>query len=89
MKKEIIELLEDLQDPDPCCLDHHGNCQAHGWFQIRRCPQERLEEILYKAKTDAVGILHRRYIGDDPERKKSLQEERNRAGHCNGERGKE
>ena len=33
MKKEIIELLEDLQDPDPCGLDHHGNCQAHGWFQ--------------------------------------------------------
>jgi len=86
MGKEIIELLEDLQDVDPCELDHHGNCQAHGWADTvlfpptRPCPQKRLKEILYKAKTDAVGILHRRYIGDDPERKKSLQEERNKNG---------
>jgi transcriptional regulator with XRE-family HTH domain len=29
-----------------------------------------------KRKNDAVGILHRRYIGDDAERKASLQEER-------------
>lgn len=29
-----------------------------------------------KATTDAVEILHRRYVGDDPERKASLQEER-------------
>lgn len=27
-------------------------------------------------KNDAVSILHRRYIGDDAERKASLQEER-------------
>ena len=29
-----------------------------------------------KRKVDAVSILHRRYIGDDAERKASLQEER-------------
>ena len=29
-----------------------------------------------KAIRDAVEILHRRYVGDDPERKASLQEER-------------
>jgi len=29
-----------------------------------------------KRKVDAVSILHRRYIGDDAERKASLREER-------------
>ena len=56
MKKEIIELLKDLEDPEPCELDHHGNCQAHGWADMkefppwRKCPQKRLKEILYKIK---------------------------------------
>ncbi len=33
-----------------------------------------------KKTSDAVNILHRRYIGDDAERKKSLKEERINAG---------
>jgi len=80
--KEIIELLKDLEDPEPCELDHHGNCQAHGWVDMkefppaRKCPQKRLKKILYKEKTDAVGILHQRYIGNNPERLASLEDER-------------
>jgi len=55
-KKEIIELLQDMEDSDPCELDHHGNCQAHGWADMkafppwRECPQKRLKEILREYK---------------------------------------
>jgi len=51
-KKETIELLEDLLDPDPCEFDHHGNCQLHGWSGDKPCPQKRLKELLYKVKTE-------------------------------------
>ena len=58
-KKEIIELLQDLEDSDPCELDHHGNCQAHGWVDMkefppwRECPQKRLKLILVRSISEA------------------------------------
>ena len=51
-KKEIIKLLEDLEDPDPCEFDHHGNCQAHWWVGDRPCPQKRLKECLKTLKKE-------------------------------------
>ena len=66
MENEIIELLEDLHDTDPCEFDHHGNCQLHGWSGDKPCPQKRLGEILYKIKTDAVRILRSRYAENYP-----------------------
>ena len=53
MEKQIIELLEDLHDPYPCEFDHHGNCQAHGWFGDRPCPQKRLKTILTREQRSA------------------------------------
>ena len=55
-KKQTIELLQDLEDSEPCELDHHGNCQAHGWVDTkefppwRECPQKRLKECLKTLK---------------------------------------
>jgi hypothetical protein len=39
-------LVDDLADPDPCWHDHHGYCQAHGWFATDPvCPHKRAREI--------------------------------------------
>lgn len=27
--EELVDALEAVLDPDPCWLDHNGNCQAH------------------------------------------------------------
>lgn len=43
----LIGLIRDLADPDPCTYDHHGHCQAHGWFAYdRRCPHARAQDLL-------------------------------------------
>jgi hypothetical protein len=33
-RDRALELLRGLVEPesDPCSFDHHGYCQAHGWF---------------------------------------------------------
>lgn len=28
------QIIEELTDPDPCSFDHHGDCQAHGFFDL-------------------------------------------------------
>jgi septal ring factor EnvC (AmiA/AmiB activator) len=30
--------LNQLIDPSPCHLDHHGSCQEHNWFGEGECP---------------------------------------------------
>jgi hypothetical protein len=54
----MIEIMKDLVDPDDCDLDHHGNCQAHGWTvgegDNKECPQKRLKEFLIKQKVEFV-----------------------------------
>ena len=40
------QILEALQDDSPCEFDHHGYCQAHGWLNEDRCPQDALKEFL-------------------------------------------
>lgn len=43
----LLALLADFVDPDPCELDHHGYCQAHGWTDTEpRCPHARAKELL-------------------------------------------
>ena len=85
--KKIIELLKDLEDPDPCELDHHGNCQAHGWADMkefspwRECPQKRLKEILYKEKNrpeklaSLLAFLEDERIKNQNERRKKCQQQ--------------
>lgn len=42
----LRDLVGDLADPDPCHYDHHGYCQAHGWFATEPvCPMARAVEL--------------------------------------------
>jgi hypothetical protein len=49
---EMISIMKDLVDPDECDIDHHGNCQSHGWTvgegDNKECPQKRVKEFLKK-----------------------------------------
>jgi len=48
---DLIDLLRDLTDNDLCQLDHHGNCQAHGWVRgSRDCPHKRALKLLDELK---------------------------------------
>lgn len=47
----LIELIQDLADPDPCTFDHHGYCQAHGWMATDpHCPHARARDVLGAAR---------------------------------------
>lgn len=42
----VRDLVGDLALPDPCDLDHHGYCQAHGWtYTEPACPMVRAAEL--------------------------------------------
>lgn len=44
--EELLELIDQMRDPDPCWYDHHGYCQAHGWMATEpRCPHARAAEL--------------------------------------------
>jgi len=52
---ELRAVLTDIVDDDACSYDHHGYCQAHGWFDTDpACPHDRSKTILAKhgGKTD-------------------------------------
>jgi hypothetical protein len=36
----LVELVDDLHEDSDCSFDHHGDCQAHGWFGLEgsECP---------------------------------------------------
>lgn len=43
---EILwQLIHDLTKEDACSFDHHGHCQAHGWFD-KDCPHGRAQKML-------------------------------------------
>jgi len=48
--EEALKILLDLREDEPCRFDHHGNCQAHGWFGIDKCPQARIVELMDRYK---------------------------------------
>lgn len=51
----LLQLLEDLRDPDECSFDHHGGCQAHGYLSLEhgeRCPQSLLAELIDSLPTE-------------------------------------
>ncbi|MEU6237392.1 hypothetical protein [Kitasatospora sp. NPDC047058] len=37
----LLDLIDSLRDPEPCRLDHHGDCQEHYWFEPGPCPHAR------------------------------------------------
>lgn len=44
--EELLKLIDEMRDPDPCWYDHHGHCQAHGWpYTEPRCPMARAAEL--------------------------------------------
>lgn len=44
----LLEAAKAALDPDPCRLDHHGNCQAH--HLGNPCEQRLLREAIAKAE---------------------------------------
>ena len=51
-RAELIDLLRDVHDDDPCHLDHHGNCQAHSWFYDTECAQARIAALLKEVDSE-------------------------------------
>ncbi len=56
---QLMRLIRDLVDADPCWFDHHGGCQAHGYLSLEpgeKCPHAEAKEILaaYEADTGAT-----------------------------------
>jgi hypothetical protein len=48
--RAAADLIADLTDPDPCWYDHHGYCQAHGWFATDpACPHARAKAFAARA----------------------------------------
>ena len=50
--ERLLTLLSDLVDPDPCWIDHHGGCQAHGYLSLEpgeRCPVAEAKDVLIAA----------------------------------------
>jgi hypothetical protein len=45
---ELLALVRDFLDPDPCSFDHHGYCQAHGHLggEPMSCPHGRARKLL-------------------------------------------
>ena len=51
-RDKLLALVRDLTDPEPCWLDHHGGCQAHGYISLQpgeRCPQAEAKDALAAA----------------------------------------
>lgn len=50
--KELLkgcrEVIYNLIDDEPCCFDHHGYCQTHGWMSVDICSNEQGKELLTK-----------------------------------------
>lgn len=59
MLKVRRELLESLVDDSECEFDHHGDCQAHGFFGFEpdeMCPQAELKRLLSPARLDVCPV---------------------------------
>lgn len=44
-RDDALRMVLALTGTDPCQLDHHGNCQEHGWVD-GQCPKVRAEALL-------------------------------------------
>lgn len=46
-RSELLDLIEDLTNPYPCCLDRHGYCQEHTWMTtVSPCADGRAQAVL-------------------------------------------
>jgi hypothetical protein len=47
LPEEIVGLIRDLYDGEPCWYDRHGYCQEHGWNATTPvCPHARANGLL-------------------------------------------
>lgn len=44
------KLLEQIADPEPCHLDHHGHCQTHLWTGKDECAHGRAKKLLGRTR---------------------------------------
>lgn len=52
LNANLLRLIADLTEPEPCRFDHHGGCQEHGYIYLQpgeRCPQGEAQELLRNA----------------------------------------
>ena len=55
-ERELLRsIVADLLSSEDCWFDHSGNCQAHMWFDVNRCPHATAED--YFAGGAAAGLL--------------------------------
>jgi hypothetical protein len=33
------------RNPNPCLIDHNGDCQEHNWFRDEVCPWQRAKQM--------------------------------------------
>lgn len=41
----LLDLVQNLYDPEPCSFDHHGYCQIHFFLQEGECPDGRAQQL--------------------------------------------
>lgn len=54
-EKELIDLIKDLTDNEPCALDHKGFCQTHGWM-APECPHAKAKRIIKETEKESIPI---------------------------------
>lgn len=51
---EALNIIEALISEEDCRFDHKGDCQEHGWFNLRvnneKCPHEEARELLARIR---------------------------------------
>lgn len=54
---EAVNLLGQLTDAEDCSFDHHGDCQAHGFFDLTGClcPHQAAKNLIAKITGLPVG----------------------------------
>lgn len=59
---DLVELVRDFLDPEPCSHDHHGYCQQHNWFDSdTTCPHARARLLLDYLPNPRPIALGKRY----------------------------
>lgn len=64
---ELLRLLKDLVDRDPCWLDHNGGCQAHGYLALEPgelCPHAEAKQILAAHEAEAEQPTERELLAE-------------------------
>lgn len=52
----LLNLVQNLADPDSCRIDHNGGCQEHSWFapDSTPCPHGEAQRILREVRASGL-----------------------------------